>query len=173
MNVHPNRLEKLTRRLSQALVNHQFAQYRSLAEKCASELDADPLDLAAALLQITHPHLLAATAQQDDKSNTRPERPRNPNYRNVRYRLDIGGSHGATPDDIINALVEESGVDKKRIARLEIREHYSLVDLPEGMPADIFQLLSEAEINGQRLNIKRIKPNNRKNIRGARMQGRG
>lgn len=170
MNVHPNRLEKLTRRLSQALENHQLDQYRGLVESCAAELGADPLDFAAALLQITHPHLISASSLEE-KAPSRPERPKNPLYRNVRYRLDVGSSHCVSPDEILNILVEESGVDKKRIARLEIREHYSLVDLPEGMPADIFQLLSEAELNGQRLNIKRIKPN-RKNARGGRQQAR-
>jgi len=32
-----------------------------------------------------------------------------------------------------------------------------LVDLPVGMPADIFQLLSEVEINQRKLNLKRVK----------------
>jgi hypothetical protein len=40
---------------------------------------------------------------------------------------------------------------------LEVRSHFSLVDLPEGMPGDIFQLLYDAELNGQKLEIKRVK----------------
>jgi hypothetical protein len=34
--------------------------------------------------------------------------------------------------------------------------------LPDGMPADIFQLLSEATVNGYLLSIKRVKPNRKK-----------
>ena len=79
----------------------------------------------------------------------------------VRYRLDVGRKHQASLDEIENVLVEVSGVDRKRIGRLDIRNYYTLVDLPDGMPADIFQLLSETEIQRQKLNIKRIKFQNR------------
>jgi ATP-dependent RNA helicase DeaD len=62
-------------------------------------------------------------------------------------------------------LVEESGVDRKRIGKIDIRHNYTLVELPDGMPADIFQLLSDASIADRRLAIKRVKPNRR----GARI----
>ena len=75
----------------------------------------------------------------------------------VRYRLDIGRKHQASVDEIRKVLVEVSGVDKKRIGNVDIRNFYTLVDLPDGMTADIFQLLSETEVNQQRLNIKRVK----------------
>lgn len=171
MNVHPIRLEKLVRRLRLALEKSPLTRYRQVAENLRDELGMDTLDFAAALLQLSHPHLLNLADHDEQPNPRRPERPNHQPYRNVRYRLDIGSIHQVEPDQILNLLVEESGVDKKRIARLEIREHYSLVDLPEGMPADIFQLLSEAEVNGQRLNIKRIKPN-RKAPRGVRAQNR-
>jgi hypothetical protein len=71
--------------------------------------------------------------------------------------MEIGQMHGIVLDDIKAVLVEVAGVECSRIERLEIRNHYTLVDLPNGMPADIFQLLSETKINRQKLNLKRIK----------------
>lgn len=50
-------------------------------------------------------------------------------------------------------LVEVAGVDSKCIGKLDIRNHYTF----------IFQSLSEAEIQSQRLNIKRIKYHRRNN----------
>lgn len=168
MNVHPNRLEKLNKRLRIAIDKNQLDHYRIVVEKSVDDLGVDLIDLASALLQITHPHLLQQATAPVEAPQT-PTHSKVIQYRNVRYRLDVGSLHGIKDDELLALLVEESGVDKKRIGRLEIRDSYSLVDLPEGMPADIFQLLSETTINGQRLNIKRIKPN-RKNPRGARLQ---
>jgi hypothetical protein len=76
----------------------------------------------------------------------------------VRYRLDVGSQHQIDQEQLLEVLIEESGVDRKRIAKLDIRDTYTLVDLPDGMPADIFQLLSEATVNGYLLSIKRVKP---------------
>lgn len=171
MNVHPPRVEKLVKRLRLVIEKNARDHYRQIAQTISDELGVDAMDVAAALLQLSHPHLLTTASQDESQSLPRPEHPKQAAYRNVRYRLDIGSIHAVEPEQILNLLVEESGVDKKRIARLEIREHYCLVDLPEGMPADVFQLLLEAEVNGQRLNIKRIKPN-RKPSRGFRGQNR-
>ena len=82
--------------------------------------------------------------------------------RNVRYRLDVGTQHQITEEQLLTVLIEESGVDRKRISRVNMREAYTLVDLPDGMPADIFQLLREATVGGRQLKIKRVKSNRRK-----------
>ncbi len=171
MNVHPPKLDKLNTHLQHTIEKNQLSEYRTVVENTVNQLGVELIDYAAALLQITHPHLLQATAVEDQPASA--EKPKPPlQFRHVRYRLDVGNTHGISAEEILAVLIEESGVDKQRIGRLEIREHYSLVDLPEGMPADIFQLLSEATVNGQRFNIKRIKPN-RKNSRGpARPQQR-
>lgn len=168
MNVRPYKLDKLNQRLQHTIDNHLLSQYRTAVESAVNELGVELIDFATALLQITHPHLLPAATVEED---VRPDKPKPAQNRNVRYRLDVGSIHQVGADEILAILIEESGVDKRRIDRLEIREHYTLVDLPDGMPADIFQLLSEATLNGQQFNIKRVKPN-RKNPRSFRPQQR-
>ena len=79
----------------------------------------------------------------------------------VRYRLDVGSQHQITREQLQNVLVQESGVDRKRIGRIDMRDTHTLVELPEGMPADIFQILFETTLAGRQLAIKRIKPNRR------------
>jgi hypothetical protein len=80
----------------------------------------------------------------------------------VRYRLDVGSSHQVTLEDIKKVLVQESGVDKNNIKNVAIRELYTLIDLPDAMPPDIFQHLKTVEINQQKLDIKRVKTRNNK-----------
>jgi ATP-dependent RNA helicase DeaD len=69
------------------------------------------------------------------------------------YRIEVGSEHEVLPGNIVGAIANEAGLDSKNIGRIEIRENYSLVDLPEGMPKEVFNDLKKAWIAGQRLNI--------------------
>lgn len=152
----PRKLEKLKKRLQTILTQQNLQAHRTVVEQIAREIATDPLDCAAALLFINQPHLFQQPKQNDAKSALIPSF-KTPTYRNVRYRLDVGTQHQVSEEQLLAVLIEESGVDRKRIGRVDMHETYTLVDLPDGMPADIFQLLSEAMVGGRRLNIKRVK----------------
>jgi hypothetical protein len=166
MHVHPRKLDKLKKRIQQVLKHQDLKAHRNLLKQICSDLNIDPADCAAGLLYASQPHLFQSSPASEAPQTALPREQalayKLPNYRNVRYRLDIGNLHQIDREQLLNLLVEESGVDRNRIGRVDIRDSYTLVDLPDGMPADIFQLLSEATINGQRLNIKRVKPNRKK-----------
>ena len=57
------------------------------------------------------------------------------------YRIEAGKNHGVMPKDIVGAIASESGIDGKNIGRIALYDEYSTVDLPKGMPNDIFQHL--------------------------------
>ncbi|MCK9606085.1 MAG: DbpA RNA binding domain-containing protein [Methylomonas sp.] len=162
MHVHPRKLEKLKKRLQLVHTQENLKAHRQVVQQINAELGMDPTDCATALLYISQPHLFQNAAEPEITSDSLPPVFKAPNYRNVRYRLDVGKNHQIDHEQLLATLIEESGVDKKRIARIDIRDSYTLVDLPDGMPADIFQLLSEATVQGHPLNIKRVKPNRRK-----------
>jgi hypothetical protein len=159
-NVHPRKFDKLKKRLQRVVSEGSLSQHRELIETTIIELGIEPIDFAAALLQMTHPHLFQQPANAEEAPP--PHKPQPSHYRNIRYRLDVGSKHQVSEEEILEVVIEESGVDKKRIGRLEMRDNYTLIDLPEGMPADIFQLLTEASVRGHKLNIKRLKPNRRR-----------
>jgi hypothetical protein len=46
--------------------------------------------------------------------------------------------------------------DRSKIGFMDIRSNYTLIDLPLGMPPDIFQLLQTVEIKQHALQIKRV-----------------
>lgn len=80
----------------------------------------------------------------------------------ARYRLEIGKKHQLTVKELKKVLIEESGVDKNNINNVMIHPDYTLLELPDDMPQDIFQHLKTVEINHQKLSIKRLKTKNRK-----------
>jgi ATP-dependent RNA helicase DeaD len=80
------------------------------------------------------------------------------------YRLEVGHDHGVKPGNIIGAIANEGNIESQYIGRLSIRGHYSLIDLPEGMPAEVFGHLKKVWVSGQQMKIEewdgRDEPNN-------------
>lgn len=69
----------------------------------------------------------------------------------VTYRMEAGKNDGVMPKDIVGAIASESGIDGKNIGRIMLYDDFSTVDLPEGMPNDIFQHLKHKVRVKQRL----------------------
>jgi ATP-dependent RNA helicase DeaD len=69
------------------------------------------------------------------------------------YRIEVGHEHGVKPGNIIGAIANEAGLDSQYIGRLSIRDHYSLIDLPDGMPPEVFDHLKKVWVVQQQLRI--------------------
>ncbi|MDO9141141.1 MAG: DbpA RNA binding domain-containing protein [Methylobacter sp.] len=90
----------------------------------------------------------------------------------VRYRLDIGGKHQVTPEELKKVLVEESGVDKNNINNINIHGDYTLLELPDEMPQDIFLHLKSVEVKQHKLDIRRVKTRTKKRGNNYRRRGK-
>jgi ATP-dependent RNA helicase DeaD len=71
----------------------------------------------------------------------------------VRYRLEVGRDHGVQPGNIVGAIANDAGVDSAHIGRIEIFDAYSTVELPEGMPKEIYKHLRNVWVSGHKLAI--------------------
>ena len=71
------------------------------------------------------------------------------------FRIEVGEMHGVKPGNIVGAIANEAGLDGRHIGRVVIRDDHSFVDLPEGMPKDVFRNLQKARVGGQKLQISR------------------
>ena len=169
MNAFPaesRKEDKFKQRLQRVIGEEDLSLQRALIQSVAAELDVDLLSCAAGLVFLSQPNLYPAVKQQAKPASLMPARNSHSHFKMVRYRLAVGSQHQVGRDDVLAVLIAESGVDKNRIGRIDIRDTYTLVELPDGMPADIFQLLAEVEIGSHKLHIKRIKPNKFRQMRG-------
>ncbi|MDO9104373.1 MAG: DbpA RNA binding domain-containing protein [Methylovulum sp.] len=149
----PNDDNLLKNRLQDILDCQPLETQRQIIMALAAEFKVDTLSCAAALLYLLQTAKMpprtvkpgVAVVEQDS------------GIKMVRYRLDVGSQHQVTLEDLTKVLVEESGVDKKNINNVAIRGLYTLIELPDAMPPDIFQHLKTVEINQQKLDIKRVK----------------
>jgi hypothetical protein len=152
-----NHLEVLEKHLALLIAEQNLDTQRDEILQAINSMNVSLLDFSAALLYLIQPQA-AGLKKTAELASKKPDKQQ---YRFVRYRLDLGSQHHVVKEQIQAVLIEESGVDKKRIGRIDIRQTYTLVELPDGMPADIFQLLSEATIGERKLAIKRVKPSRR------------
>ncbi|GAC1623540.1 MAG: DEAD/DEAH box helicase [Nevskia sp.] len=71
------------------------------------------------------------------------------------FRVEVGHVHGVKPGNIVGAIANEAGVDSSFIGRIEIEQEYSLVDLPVGMPKEVFRDLQKVWVVGRQLKLSR------------------
>ena len=73
-----------------------------------------------------------------------------------RFRIEVGYEHGVKPGNIVGAIANEAGLDGQHIGHIEIGPEFSLIDLPAGMPDEVFRDLGKVRVCGQPLNISRV-----------------
>jgi ATP-dependent RNA helicase DeaD len=72
------------------------------------------------------------------------------------YRVEVGSVHGIKPGNIVGAIANEAKIEGVHIGRVDIREDHSFVDLPEGMPTQIYKELQKVRVVGRELRISRV-----------------
>ncbi|HET8765637.1 MAG TPA: DEAD/DEAH box helicase [Rhodanobacter sp.] len=177
--VNDVRITKFKQRISDTLAKGELDLFQQLVEQYEAEHNVPASEIAAALARIAQgdrPLLLAPPPKREPaprehpthertEHRERPERaPREFNPRPMRphateagkttYRIAVGHEHGVKPGNIIGAIANEAGLDSQYIGRLSIRGTYSLVDLPEGMPKEIFEHLKKVWVARQQLHIE-------------------
>ncbi len=166
------RRDKLLQRLQRLLAEQDLDGYRAQVADLAAKLGVDSIDCAAALLCMYNGGRdPGETAGKNDSRSGKAAG----EIKMLRYRLEVGRRHRVSVDEIRALLVDESGVEEKMIGPVDIRGNYTLITLPEGMPADIYQHLQTVRLKQQVLRIKRLRggKNSRRKKTGQRRGGRG
>ncbi|MDY6855798.1 MAG: DbpA RNA binding domain-containing protein, partial [Thermodesulfobacteriota bacterium] len=57
---------------------------------------------------------------------------------------------------IVGAIANEADLESKFIGHIEINENYSTVDLPEGMPREIYRALKNVWVCQRKLEITQL-----------------
>jgi ATP-dependent RNA helicase DeaD len=84
----------------------------------------------------------------------RDERPRDTEEMET-WRVEVGREHGVEPGNLVGAIANEAKITGKRIGRIKIQDNHSFIDLPAGMPKEVFFKLQKVVVGGQPLQISR------------------
>jgi ATP-dependent RNA helicase DeaD len=169
------RVNRFKQRITDTLAAEELSFYTQLINQYQVEHDVPAVDVAAALaklLQGNTPLLMKEVTKKprkdaDEKSHGKDrDRDRGPKRERGRvgavemevFRIEVGHSDGVKPGNIVGAIANETGIDGDHIARIKIEEHYSTVELPAGMPKDLFQALKRVRVVGKSLDISKFDP---------------
>ena len=172
--VNERRVAKFLDKIEGALASDDLSVFRDLVERYEREKNVPAVEIAAALAALVQgktPLLLAKPAVPERtfeirEHAERPERPqreprertpRDPNAPDVpmkTYRIEVGYQHGAQPGHIVGAIANEADLESRFIGRIDIRDDYTLVDLPDGMPPDLLQHMQNVRVASKPLRMK-------------------
>ena len=160
--VNERRVAKFLDKIEGALGSADLSVFRDLVERYEREKNVPAVEIAAALAQLVQgktPLLLAKPAaperafevREPRERSERPERgerpvreraprehaPREhgaPEVGMKTYRIEVGYQHGVQPGNIVGAIANEADLEARFIGRIDIRDDFTLVDLPTACP---------------------------------------
>ncbi|MGR2740496.1 DEAD/DEAH box helicase [Billgrantia sp. Q4P2] len=92
-------------------------------------------------------------APRDGKPPRRDRDSRGPSEGMTRYRVAVGHKDGVKPGQLVGALANEGGIEGSRIGRIDIRNAFSVVELPSSLPPSILAKMARARVAGRPLEI--------------------
>ena len=181
-DVNEQRILKFKESIANSLHSDASKVFQPLIEQIEREQNVPAAEIAAALaaqLQGPTPFLLSPgpggnvpgalheqaadhdrAATQEAAASRQPQAARRSKdaLRFETFRIEVGHQHHIGPGDIVRTIAQEAGLDGRHIGHIHIGEDHSFVDLPTGMPKDVFEDLQTVEIHGVALGITRADP---------------
>jgi ATP-dependent RNA helicase DeaD len=169
------RIERFKQQINNAAGHDDHALFRKIIGDHVNESGMSLEDVAAAvaaLAQAGKPLLAdelpkhSARRQRDSGSGQGPKRDTNrkggrkigkPEQGRTRFWLAVGKVDGVRPGNIVGAIANEVGIPGSEIGPISIRENYSTVDLPTGLPNDVIGVLQQTWVSGKQLRVRPYK----------------
>lgn len=160
----------------------ELALLSEILQRVGSEISATPEQLALAALQLAvgdRPLLVQGTetwrqptpsrerqrSGDDERRGDRRSPSRTggsrldastpPDADMERFRIEVGWQDRVKPGNIVGAIANEAGLNGRSIGRIQIFDTHSTVDLPSGMPEDVFNALRRLRVMNKELQITR------------------
>lgn len=74
-----------------------------------------------------------------------------------RFRVEVGHQHEVKPGQIVATVARVAGIRGEHIGRIDIYNHFTTLDLPVGMPKEVFEALQTVRVRSQALRLSKVK----------------
>ena len=166
-DVNAQRVAKFQDAITGALGAPEQGMFKGLVLDYAREHDVPLADIAAALAVMGRDggefllppdvEMRANTATRgkaEPRSKAEP-RPPDKDREYARYRIAVGRRQKVNPGQIVGALLNEGGLDRKDIGKIDIRIDHSIVELPPRLPKPALDALRGTRVSGQLIDLRR------------------
>ena len=172
------RIRKLTNGLA-PLVSDAEGSHGELFDRLLGDLQCSPRALGAALLRkVTNGQSLSLAEIEREQPlvpNAGPQRERRerepfdsaaPRERRaplplaegrVRCRTALGARDGIAAKNLLGAILNEGGLARDAIGRIQVRDSFSLVELPEDGLEKLLSKLKDTRVAGKQLKLRRYR----------------
>jgi len=182
-DINDKRVEDFKQRIQATLEEGGLELFAKIVEQYEVEHQVPAQEIAAALAKMVQgdqPLLLAESRKSERKpkrqdsaaedraprreeAEGRPQRAKRTSTRSLprlergmeRFRIEVGSDHDAQKGNIVGAVANESGIENEFIGHIEIYDHYSTIDLPEGMPNHILKTLQNTRVSDRKMQMSR------------------
>ena len=184
--INQNRLDRMRAKLTGCLQTPESSEQErallsEILQRVAQEQGSSPEQLALAAMELAlagKPLLLPGeenfhqvrqigpsrdggrdlgVGREGGRDRGRGERPSGPPEDHMeRFRVEVGWRDRIKPGNIVGAIANEAGLNGRSIGRIQIFDTHSTVDLPKGMPEDVFQGLRQLRVMNKPLQLSRL-----------------
>jgi len=148
--VNEKRIADFKQKITDVISAGELTFTQSLVEQYQQESDASALDIAAALAKMAMGDNVMLVEKE------RPDRTPHSDADKETFRIEVGYEHDVKPGNIVAAIANAAGLDGGHIGHINIDQTFTLVDLPKGMPGEIFKELKRTVVCGQKMDIRRV-----------------
>jgi ATP-dependent RNA helicase DeaD len=159
--VADRRIARFKQTIGDVLESEELGFFEDLVGSIQREHDVGLSEIAAALAFLLQrerplvPEERAPAPPRQEREGRAPARSQ-PEPGMEAFRLEVGRAHGVLPKHIVGAIANEAGLESRHIGRIELHDTFSSVDLPKGMPLEVFAHLKGVWVCGRRLDISRL-----------------
>jgi len=172
-DLHARRLELTRASVRESILEGELDRFRVVVESLSSEFDL--FDIALGAVKMGHEAMLTGSEGDEEeipsssalegkkkkKDKKTGERGPTANRRGAgralsvkRLYIGVGRAAGVRPKDLVGAITGESGVRSSEIGSIQIAEHFSLVEISDGVADHVVDALRGAKIKGKKAAVR-------------------
>jgi ATP-dependent RNA helicase DeaD len=174
-DVNARRVTKFYDEITSALSAPEHSALKGFVLEYSREFDIPLADVAAGLAVLSRDGVEFLLPPDESKPKRAPKAERKSNDAKMRepesgareararassqdvatYRIDVGHQHKVKPSQIVGALINEGGLSRDDIGKIDISIDHSTVELPARLPKQVTQALSTTRIGKNLMKLRR------------------
>lgn len=178
--INEQRVKNFKERIANTLSNQDLSVFEELVLSYQKENKVDVIKMASALALMAQGSEPLFLNEKDFKQNSFSDEDKSkvtislqpeplkeyPQIPMRRYRIAVGHKDKIRPGNILGAIANEAEISSDYIGTIQILQDFTVIDLPDEMPNETFEILKKTRIFNKTLNLEELTNNN--NISGPR-----
>ena len=178
--INEQRIKNFKERIANTLSNQDLSVFEELVLSYQKENEVDVLKMASALALMAQGSEPLLLNEKDFKQNSFSDEDKNkvaislqpeplkeyPQIQMRRYRIALGHKDNIRPGNILGAIANEAEISSDYIGTIQILQDFTVIDLPDEMPSETFEILKNTRIFNKTLNLEEL--TNKNNISSPR-----